>query len=313
MTKSYKEFLMSKQFSLEIPADIPAQQEQEYYDNYAAITQNTGKLMLFAGDQKIEHLDADFYGPTIDKEANDPEQLFKIASQGRIGAFATHLGLIARYGKSYKNINYIVKLNGKTNLVPTEQRDPFSKKLWCVDDVVTFKKNSKLPIRGIGYTIYLGSEFEAEMLHQAAQAVWQAHQHGLVTILWMYPRGKAVKNEHDGMLIAGAAGIACSLGSDFAKINPPQEDKLRTEQWLAIAAQAAGNTKLICSGGKAVEAQKFLTELYDQIHAGQTYGNATGRNIHSHNLKKAVAMTQAIAAITFDNKTADEAYKFIKS
>lgn len=301
--------MKNRSFSLTIPADIPAQQEQQYYENYAAITQNTGRLMLFAADQKIEHLNTDFYGPTIDKEANDPEHLFKIAQQGRIGVFATHLGLIARYGKKYPTINYLVKLNGKTNLVPTKQRDPLSSQLWSVDDVVTFKKNAKLPIRGVGYTLYLGSEFETEMLQQAAQIVWQAHQHGLVTVLWMYPRGAAVANEHDGLLIAGAAGLACSLGSDFAKINPPQADKQSTEQWLAIATQAAGDTKLICSGGKTADPRTFLQELYNQIHTGRTSGNATGRNIHAYNLQKAVAMSRAIAAITFDDKTAEEAYQ----
>jgi DhnA family fructose-bisphosphate aldolase class Ia len=67
---------------------------------------------------------------------------------------------------------------------------------------------SNLDILGLGYTIYLGSENEGEMLAQAAQLVFQAHQAGLVTVLWIYPRGKAVKDEKDPHLIAGAAGNA---------------------------------------------------------------------------------------------------------
>jgi DhnA family fructose-bisphosphate aldolase class Ia len=298
-------------FSLEIPVDVPKAQEKEYATNYSAITHDTGRLMLFAADQKIEHLNADFYGPGISPEANNPEHLFKIAAQGRIGAFATHLGLIARYGKQYNSVNYIVKINGKTNLVTTQQRDPLSTALWTVEDVVAFKKNSGLNIRGIGYTIYLGSEFESEMLNQAAQAVWQAHQHGLVTVVWLYPRGKAVKKEHEGSLIAGAAGVAASLGTDFAKINPPDADALTSAQWLAVASEAAGKTKLICSGGKTVEPKIFLQTLYDQIHIGHVSGNATGRNIHARDNKSAIAMTQAIAAITLENKTVDEALKYL--
>ena len=30
------------------------------------------------------------------------------------------------------------------------------------------------------------------MLEQAAHIIYEAHQHGLITILWMYLRGKAV-------------------------------------------------------------------------------------------------------------------------
>lgn len=304
---------MDKKTNYLVPADVPTSREHEYIENMSAITHNTQHLMLFACDQKIEHLNQDFYGPGIPAESNDPERVFKIASQGKIGAFATQLGLIARYGKKYPSINYIVKLNSKTNIVKAEQHDPISKALWKIDDVIEFKKNSRLNIRGVGYTVYLGSEFESEMLKQAAHLIVRAHEEGLVTVLWMYPRGKAVINEHDGMLIAGAAGVANALGSDFAKINPPAESDGKTSvQWLAVAAQAAGNTKLICSGGKAIDEKLFLHELYDQIHNGHMAGNATGRNIHGHTLEKAVAMTKAISAITIDGKTVQEAEKLLQ-
>ena len=304
---------MQKKSNFLVPADVPSAQEKNYLKNIAAITHHTGKLMLFACDQKVEHLNEDFYGKGIPAESNDPERLFKIASQGRIGAFATQLGLIARWGKTYNKINYIVKLNSKTNLVKTEQSDPISTALWTVEDVIAFKKNSGLNIRGVGYTVYLGSEFESEMLTQAAQIINKAHQAGLVTILWMYPRGASIKNEHDGALIAGAAGVAHALGSDFAKINPPQpSDNKTSAQWLAIAAQAAGNTKLICSGGKAVDPKLFLQELHEQIHTGNISGNATGRNIHMHSLDTAIAMTEAISAITLDDKDVNKALKLLK-
>jgi DhnA family fructose-bisphosphate aldolase class Ia len=263
--------------------------------------------MLFACDQKIEHLNDDFYSINVPREVNDPEHLFKIASQGRIGAMATHLGLIARYGMQYPHVNYIAKLNGKTNIVPITQKDPVSRTLWSVEQVVTLKEHTKLPIRGIGLTLYVGSEFEGTMLEAAAQTIWQAHQHGLVTIVWMYPRGKAVKHERDGALIAGVAGLAASLGSDFAKINPPDSDTTNSSaEWLAVAAQAAGNTKLICSGGKTIEPEAFLRELHEQITVGNMNGSATGRNIHTRPLQEAVAMTQAISAI-IDGKSVEEA------
>lgn len=302
-----------KMINITVPVDVPAEYHADYINNMSAITHNTDNLMLFACDQKIEHLNEDFYGPDIPAEANDPERVFTIASKGRIGAFATQLGLIARYGAQYPDINYIVKLNSKTNIVKTSQKEPLSRALWTVDDVLTLQENSGLSIRGVGYTVYLGSEHESDMLSQAAQIIFQAHQAGLIAILWMYPRGKAVSNEHDGALIAGAAGVAHALGADFAKINPPQPSQGKTSaQWLAVAAQAAGNTKLICSGGKVVDEVTFLKELYEQIHIGNIAGSATGRNIHGRPLNQAIAMTRAIADIIIDHKNVDEAMKELK-
>lgn len=294
---------MMPKFQPDIPADIPSSAHKDYIINYATITRNTGKLFLFACDQKIEHLNADFYGEHIAPDALDPEHIFRIGAQAPIGALATHPGLIARYGKKYPTINYIAKLNGSTNLVSPQQRDPVNRLLWQVSDIVTMKKNSKLPIRGVGYTIYLGSEFEGLMLEQAAQVVYQAHQHGLVTILWIYPRGKSVTNENDPALMAGAAGVAASLGSDFVKVKPAG-----SHEDLARAATAAGNTKIICSGGKAVAPETFLQALHMQLHKGKMAGTATGRNLFQKSLPEAIAFAKAIAAIMFENKDAATAY-----
>lgn len=235
-----------------IPATVPSNKEKTYLNNYVQATGESGRLFLFSGDQKIEHLNADFYGPGIAKDDKSPAHLFNIANQARIGAFATQLGLIARFGRQYKNIRYIVKLNAKTNLIAPEQNDPRSLALHTVEDVVTFKEQSGLPIVGIGYTVYLGSTYEAFMLSEAAQAVFTAHHHGLLAILWMYPRGIAVPKEHDAGIIAGAAGVGACLGADFVKVNPPTatspEESARS---LVQATMAAGTTKVICSGGKA--------------------------------------------------------------
>lgn len=296
--------MTKKEHGVFIPADVPQAAQQKYIQNYNAITHNTSKLMLFACDQKIEHLNADFFGPDIPEEAKHPEHLFNIASQGRIGAMATDLGLIARYGKQYPNINYIVKLNAKTNLVPVEQKDPLSTLLWHIEHVVHFKQTSGLNICGVGITVYLGSEYESAMLSQAAQVIYAAHQHGLIAITWMYPRGKAVGPAQDPELIAGAAGAANALGADFAKVHPP-----KNAEWLKIATEAAGNTEVICSGGEKKDPKDFLQKLYDEIHLGGAQGNATGRNIFQRPLKKAIAMTKAISAITLDNKNVDDALK----
>ncbi len=280
-----------------IPEDVHTSTQGEFIQNYEAITFRTGNLFLFAADQKIEHLNQDFHGNNIPPEVNNPEHIFKIASEGKIGALATHLGLITRYAQQYPTINYIAKLNGKTNLVPTQQDDPRSELLWTVEDVIRVKAQNKLPIRGVGFTVYLGSKYEADMLMQAAQAVHRAHQFGLVAILWMYPRGKAITNEIDPDLLAGAAGVAASLGADFVKINSPEKSEN-----LKQAVAAAGNTKVVCAGGQLTDEKQFLQKLYEQISVGRTAGCATGRNIFQRPFEDAVTITKEISSIIFDGE-----------
>ncbi len=294
---------MAKSYPDHIPADVPAAKNEDYIKNYTAITKGSGRLMLFAADQKMEHLNEDFYGEGIDPEALDPEHIFKIARDGEIGALGTHLGLLSHYAKNYPSVNYIAKLNGKTNLVSAEQQDPMSNQLWTVEQALELKKNG-VNICGVGYTVYLGSEYEADMLTQAAQIINDAHHNGLVTVIWMYIRGAAVDATKMPELTSGATGVAASLGTDFVKIKPPSkiED-------LKIAVQAAGNTKVICSGGPSKKPEAFLEELYEQIHTAGTAGNVTGRNIFQKSHDEAVAFTNAISAIVHEGKSVEEALK----
>jgi fructose-bisphosphate aldolase/6-deoxy-5-ketofructose 1-phosphate synthase len=294
-----------------VPADVPKGMRKEYEDNYMKITRNSGRLMLFAGDQKIEHLNDDFYGKDIHIDDADPEHLFRVANSANIGVLATQRGLIARYGPDYRDVQYLVKLNSKTNLIETEQKDPLSGKITDVNEVIELKKISGLKILAVGYTVYLGSEFEAEMIRDASRMVYEAHKSGLLTVLWVYPRGKAVKDEKDAHLIAGATGVAACLGSDFVKVNPPKKDGEYAIKELKEAVLSAGRTKVVCAGGSSVDVNSFLQRLYDQIQIGVS-GNATGRNIHQKSFKEAKAMCNAIYAITVEGKNAKEAFNIYK-
>ena len=295
-----------------VPLDVPKAMRETYVNNYMEMTRGTGRLMLFAGDQKVEHLNDDFYGEGVPEDDADPEHLFRIASQAKIGVFATQLGLIARYGMDYRDVPYLVKVNSKTNLVETAQADPFSNLWYDVDQVVEFKENSGLNILGVGYTIYLGSEFEAEMLVQAAQVIYDAHQHGMLSVLWIYPRGEAVKDEKDPHLIAGATGVGACLGTDFVKVNYPKKEGEKSAEIFKEAIRAAGRTRVVCAGGTSDEAETFLKKLYDQIHISGAQGNATGRNIHQKSLDEAVRMCNAVYAITVEDASVEDALKIYK-
>ncbi|MEC4685058.1 MAG: aldolase [Nitrospirota bacterium] len=296
-----------------IPLDVPKGMRKTYLENYSTITGNSGRLMLFAGDQKVEHLNDDFYGEGIHPDDSDPEHLFRIAGQGKIGVFATQLGLIARYGMDYPDVPYLAKLNSKTNLVKTSQADPFSQQWLDVKQVVDFRDSSGLKILAVGYTLYPGSEHEAEMFHQAARIIYNAHQYGLVTVLWMYPRGKAVRDEKDPHLIAGVTGVAACLGADFAKVNYPKKEGYESSELFKEAILSAGRTRVVCAGGASDDAAAFLQRLYDQIHVSGAAGNATGRNIHQRSFDEAIRMCNAIYAVTVEDASPEEALNIYNS
>lgn len=284
-----------------IPLDVPSRYHRTFAKNYAAITKNTDRLFLFAADHKMEKLNP-----------INPEDLFVLAASPHIGAFATHLGLIARYGALYKNSNYIAKLNGKTDIVPTTQQDPYSRALWSVDQVLDFQKESGVTIRGVGYTIYLGSEYEHDMLAEAAEIINQAHKHGLVTILWVYPRGRALTDDNNIHWVAGAAAVATSLGSDFVKIKVPHAAQaVSSAELLKQVVVAAGNTRVLCSGGEKQDSTTFLRGLHDYLHIGGVAGAAIGRNIFEHDFAHANKIAEACSALIYGNCTAEQALEFL--
>ncbi len=298
---------------IKVPLSVPQNKREEYLKNYKIATQGTGRMMMFAGDQKVEHLNDDFVGKNIPEEAADPEHYFKIASQAHIGTFATQVGMLTRYGMDYPDIPYIVKINSKTNLMTERFQDPFSNRWLPISFINNFKENSGLNIVGVGYTVYIGSAFEADMFGQAARIIYKAHKHGLLSVIWMYPRGKAVKDKdekNDIHLLAGGAGVGLTLGADFVKINypynlPKQKEVAREFQEVTTAA---GRTKVICVGGSKKSPKKFLELLADQIKISGARGNATGRNIYQRPLDEAIRMANAVSAVSLYDYSPQEAY-----
>jgi fructose-bisphosphate aldolase/6-deoxy-5-ketofructose 1-phosphate synthase len=297
---------------VDVPADVPSAMEGLYEDNFRTITKGTGRLMLFAGDQKVEHLNDDFVGTLGDGEPissddADPEHLFRIARDGIVGCFATQLGLIARYARDYTTVPYLVKLNSKSHLIKTSQQEPRSLGWVGVEDALSLRDNG-VHVVGVGFTVYLGSEFETEQMHEAAQACFHAHRNGLLAILWIYPRGKAVPKEQDPHLIAGATGLGAALGADFCKVNYPKpEDGTPPAEAFKEAVKAAGRTRVITAGGGSTDVRKFLQTLHDQIFISGAYGSATGRNIHQKPLPEAIRMTNAVSAVTYGGYDVDRA------
>lgn len=284
---------------IKTPLSVPKAKIKEYEKNYRYLTNNTGNMLLIAGDQKVEHLNSDFFGPNISLEDASPKHLFDIASASNGGVLATHLGFIARYGQEYSKLPYIVKINGKTNIGLNDEKDS-SWSWWEIEDITKFKKDSGLKIAGIGYTIYLGGKYEAQMLAEAARLTFAAHQEGLLSIIWLYPRGKNIDEEKIST-IAGGAGVAGALNADFVKIKYPYElkNKKKAAEDFKEAVLAAGRTKVICVGGSKRGEKELLEFLQLQIDISGTAGLAIGRNLHQRSLTEATNLAKKMGNIIF--------------
>ncbi len=228
-------------------------------DNIAKISKN-GRLMLLAYDQGLE------IGPTEFNAKNvDPEYIFKIADNGYFTGVIVQKGLAEKYyvGQDRK-APLIVKLNGKDKLY---QGEPISEQLTSVAEAV------RLGASAVGYTVYLGSEHEPEMLKEFGRIEEEAHAAGLALIGWMYPRGKAVKDPSDPDVTAYAARVGLELGADIVKVH--WTGSAETFRWVV---ESAGKTLVLSSGGERTTDAHTLSQARGVMSSGAA-GMAIGRDI----------------------------------
>jgi class I fructose-bisphosphate aldolase len=220
-----------------------------------------GKIMLLAYDQGIEH------GPTDFNDKNvDPNYIIDIAAEGGFTGLVLQKGVAEKYLDKLKRekVNLVLKLNGKTSLV---KGDPVSRQLATVEEAVD------LGAVAVGYTIYIGSKHEEEMLVEASRIQREAHKKGLPLIVWMYPRGEGTKGKKKGELMAYAARVALTIGADVVKIHP--EGTMKDFEW---AVRSAGKVRVICAGGSKEPHAKLLKKVKGYMKAGGS-GMAIGRNV----------------------------------
>jgi fructose-bisphosphate aldolase, class I len=239
------------------------------------------KAMFLAYDHGFEHGPKDLIGKSL-----GPEYILDLAVKGGYTGIILQKGIAEKYytGTKYQEqISLILKINGKTNLHP--QEEPYS----AINCSVEYAK--KLGAQAIGYTIYLGSDYENKMFEDFGRIQEQAHQQEMAAIAWFYPRGKAVLNETSSEITQYAARIGLELGADLIKIKYPGSEEAMKE-----VVKAAGKTKVVLSGGLKIEEEAFLDEIQKVIKAG-AIGVAVGRNVWQR--VEALAITEKIKQIIF--------------
>jgi fructose-bisphosphate aldolase, class I len=248
----------------------------------------TGKLVILPVDQGFEHGPARSFA--TNPPAYDPRYHFQLAIAAGCSAYATPLGFLEAGAREFAGqIPLILKVNDHDVLL--DEADPSQALTGSVEDAL------RLGCVGIGFTIYPGSAHRFEMYQQIRDFAETAKRHGLVVVIWSYPRGSGLTKAGETAIdVTGyAAHIAAQLGAHIIKVKLPSEHieqvaaaKVYEQANIPISTLAErvrhivqctfdGRRIVIFSGGAAQTDETVLAEI-QAIQDGGGFGSIIGRN-----------------------------------
>src|SRR5690606_34938465 len=144
----------------------------------------TGYLSILPVDQGIEHSAGASFAPN--PAYFDPEKIVQLAIEGGCNAVASTLGVLGAVARRYAHrIPFLVKLNHNELLSYPNQYDR-----------VYFGQVEQACNMGavaVGATIYFGSPESRRQIQETSEALQQAHELGMATVLWCYLRNPEFK------------------------------------------------------------------------------------------------------------------------
>jgi fructose-bisphosphate aldolase, class I len=249
----------------------------------------TGKMVILPVDQGFEHGPARSFA--VNPAGYDPSYHFQLAIDAGCNAYAAPLGFIEAGAADFAGeIPLILKMNNHDVL--HDEKDPLSAVTGSVRDAL------RLGCVAVGFTIYPGSSAAQIMYQQCREMILEAKAHGLVSVVWSYPRGSDISKAGETAVdvVAYAAQIAAQLGAHIIKVKPPTEHIEQAEARKAYekagvpigtlaervrhVVQSAfdGRRVVIFSGGATKEDDEALFTEYRGIRDGGGFGSIIGRN-----------------------------------
>jgi class I fructose-bisphosphate aldolase len=248
----------------------------------------TGRLVILPVDQGFEHGPFRSFG--MNQAAMDPEYHFRLGIAAGCSAYAAPLGFLeAGAAKFAGEIPLILKLNNSDSLAKLEP---------CSALTGSVREALRLGCVGIGFTIYPGSSARNTMYEELRALTEEAKAHGLVVVVWSYPRGSGVSKDGELSLdiVSYGAHIAAQLGAHIVKVKLPKERIEQAEAQKVYDAHKpakstlaervrhvvdccfAGRRIVIFSGGEAKDSDAAVLDEIRQIREGGGFGSIIGRN-----------------------------------
>ncbi len=178
---------------------------------------DTGYLSILPVDQGIEHSAGASFAPN--PIYFDPENIVKLAIEGGCNAVASTLGVLGMVSKKYANqIPFILKLNHNELLsYPNSYDQRF---------FGSVKQAYNMGAKGVGATIYFGSPESRRQIEEVSKAFQEAHNLGMLTVLWCYLRNDNFKKDgvdyHSSADLTGQANhLGVTIEADIIKQKLP--------------------------------------------------------------------------------------------
>jgi fructose-bisphosphate aldolase, class I len=267
----------------------------------------TGRLVILPVDQGFEHGPGRSFAPN--PPAYDPRYHFELAIEAGCNAYAAPLGFLEAGAREFAgDIPLILKVNSHDLF--GDEKDPDQAMTGSVADAV------RLGCVAIGYTIYPGSAHRLEMYGRIRAYAEEAKRHGLVVVIWSYPRGSNLSKEGETAIdVTGyAAHIAAQLGAHVIKVKLPSAHveqeaarKVYEKEGVPIGSLAErvrhvvqcafdGRRIVIFSGGPADAEAKILDEVR-AIRDGAGFGSIIGRNSFQRRKADALRLLDQVIGI----------------
>jgi len=180
----------------------------------------TGYLSILPVDQGVEHSAGASFAKN--PEYFDPENIVRLALEGGCNAVASTFGVLAIVARKYAHrIPFLVKLNHNELLTYPDKYDQIF--FGRVRDAWNMGASA------VGATIYFGSPESDRQIVEVAKAFEEAHQLGMVTVLWCYLRNNAFivggKDYHVSADLTGQADhLGVTIQADIIKQKLPERN-----------------------------------------------------------------------------------------
>ncbi len=165
----------------------------------------TGYVSILPVDQGIEHSAGASFAPN--PIYFDSENIVKLAIEGGCNAVASTVGVLGSVARKYAHkIPFLVKLNHNEFLSYPNKYDQI--------EFAQVKQAVEMGAVAVGATIYFGSPESDRQIQEVSRWFAEAHEAGLVTVLWCYLRNAAFKTpDKDFHVAADLTGQANHLGT----------------------------------------------------------------------------------------------------
>jgi class I fructose-bisphosphate aldolase len=251
----------------------------------------TGYVSILPVDQGIEHSAGASFAPN--PQYFDPENIVRLAIDGGCNAVASTYGVLGAVARKYAHkIPFMVKFNHNELMTYPNQFNqiPFG----------TIRQCWEMGAVAVGATIYFGSAESGDQIQYVSDMFAEAHELGMVTVLWCYIRNNAFKqggkDYHTSADLTGQANhLGATIQADIVKQKLPTLNggfkalnsgdssygKFRKEVYTTLAGCNEDGT-----GGHAIDLCRY--QLINQFMGRVPLINSGGESKGDSDLKDAV-------------------------